>query len=210
MARDDSAPFARGETYNNGGLIDTVNLGGINLEGKEFVFEPDSSTSLGSSYGALASDASGRGIRVRVVRNISAVNLKPSRLAHYQASDPIETKVDGYCYAIGDRVAGVIDEYLPAAGVPPNDLFYIVTDGPTLVKQAHSSPVAFAIGDVLVPIAGGAASVTDDLGGRVGKQDLTGATATLANNIINQVGYVGVVSTVIDDVFKAVVHRAHR
>lgn len=216
MSRDDAPPFARGETYFNDPTAaanannDPLGLGGVNLEGKEFVFEPDNNSSTNGVYGVLAPDPSGRGVRVRVVRNVSGVNLKPCRLAHYKLSDPIETKVDGYTFALGDRLAGVIDEYLPAAGVPSNDLFYIVIDGPTLVKQAHSSPATLAIGDSLVPIAGGASTATDDLGGRVGKQDLTGTAATLANNIINQVGYAGVASTVLDDVFKAVVHRAYR
>src|SRR4051794_5355755 len=116
MARDEAAPFARGETYYNGGTIDQSDLGGANLEGKEYVFEvnaPDDPTK---------SDPSGRPVRVRVVRNKSGQNLKPARIAVFKAADPYETQVDGYAFAVSDRPAGVIDEFLPSAGVPDGDL----------------------------------------------------------------------------------------
>jgi hypothetical protein len=209
MARDEAPPFARGETYANGGPIDANDLGGINLEGKEFVFEPNSQFQGSASQGD--NDPSGRAIRVRVVRNVSGQALKPARLAVYKAGDPYETRVDGYTYAVGDRPAGVIDEFLPAAGVPNNDLFYLVVDGPTVVTQTHSSAATLAIGDRIVPTAGGASSKTDDLAGRVAKQDLTGATATLGNNLQNAVGYVAEAdAATIDKKVKAVVHRAGR
>jgi hypothetical protein len=39
MARDEAPPFERGGTYYRGGAIDASNLGGVNLEGKEWRFE---------------------------------------------------------------------------------------------------------------------------------------------------------------------------
>lgn len=203
MARDDAPPFARGETFANGGPIDSTNLGGVNLEGKEYVFEvnaPDGPTS----------DSSGRLIRCRVVRNVSGVNLKPARIAVYKAADPYETQVDGYTYAVGDRPAGVVDEFLPPAGVPNNDLFYLVVEGPTQVTQTHTSNSSLAVGDRLVPTVGGGASKTDDLAGRVLKQDLTGTAATLGNNIQNVVGFSGEVNNTVDAVVKAVVRLSSR
>jgi hypothetical protein len=211
MARDDAPPFARGETFYNGGLIDPsdpLGLGGLNYEGKEFVFEVNAQDQ-GTGYPA-GQDPTGRPIRVRVVRNVSGGALKGGRIAHYKAEDPYECHVDGYCFALGDRPAGVIDEFLPPAGVPNNDLFYVVIDGPTLVQNTHTSPTTFAIGDKIVPTAGGASSVTDDLGGRVAKQDLTGATATLGNNIQHAIGYAAAADNTIDDKFAAIVHRAFR
>lgn len=203
MARDEAPPFARGETWYNGGPIDTSNLGGINLEGKEYVFEvnaPDDPT---------GADTSGRLIRVRVVRNVSGQALKGGRLAVFKAGDPYETQVDGYAYAVSDRPAGIVDEFLPAAGVPNNDLFYIVVDGPTLVTQTHTAAATVAIGSRLVPTAGGAASKTDDLGGRVGLQDLTGVAAALGDNILNVVGYAAQADAgTVDAKIKAVVHRS--
>lgn len=199
MARDEAGPFARGETLYNGSPIDLTNLGGTNLEGKEYVFE------VNSPDDPNMADPSGRGIRVRVVRNSSGVNLKPARLAHYKPEDPIECHVDGYCFTPAGPPCGVIDEFLPAAGVPANDLFYIVIDGPTKVTNQSGAPITTVIGSRLVPAATGA-SLTDDLAGRVALQDLTGATATLGNNVQNRVGQAGAVSTVANDVFKACVH----
>jgi hypothetical protein len=204
MARDEAPPFARGETYYNGGPIDSSNLGGQNLEGKEYTFEVNAPDATGLDAG----DPSGRKVVVRVVRNSSGQALKGARVAHYKAEAPQGCHVDGYTFSVGHRAAGVIDEFLPAAGVPSNDLFYLVVQGPTKMTQTHTSAAAIVIDSILVPTAGGAGSVTDDLGGRVTLQDLTGATATLGNNVQNVVGFAGAASaTVVDDVFAAVVRR---
>jgi hypothetical protein len=211
MARDEAPPFARGETYYNDPTVaanaanDPLGLGGVNLEGKEFVFE------VNAPDDPAGSDTSGRLVRVRVVRNVSGQALKGGRIAVFKAGDPYETQVDGYAFAVGDRPAGVIDEFLPAAGVPNNDLFYLVVDGPTLVTQTHTSAATLAIGSRIVPTAGGAASKTDDLAGRVALQDLTGATAALGNNIQNVIGFAAQANAaVVDAKVKAVVHRAYR
>jgi hypothetical protein len=214
MARDEAPPFARGETYFNDPTAaanapnDPLGLGGINLEGKEFVFEPDSPAAE-SSNPALGNDPSGRLVRVKVVRNVSPVNLKPARIAHFQAASTAglvyETRIDGYCFAAGDRPAGVIDEYLPAAGVPPNDLFYVVIDGPTSVTNQTAAPVTTAIGSRIVPAVTGA-TAGDDLAGRVALQDLTGATSVLGNAIQNKIGYAASINSTTSGVFNAVAH----
>ncbi len=201
MARDEAPAFERGETYNNGGTIDLVNVGGVNLEGKEYLFEvnpPDDPTQ---------SDTSGRSVRVKVVRNVSGVALKPGRLARFSAAStaPYETQVDGYATVLTDRPAGVIDEFLPAAGVPANDLFYIVVSGPTKVVQGATTQSNVAIGDRLVPVAFGA-TAGDDLGGRFAKQDLTGATSPLASNIQNCFGVAAVANNVAGASIAAIVH----
>ena len=211
MGRTDAPPFARGETYYNGGTIDPndpLGIGGVNLEGKEFVFEPNSQDQA-SGYPA-SSDPNGRPIRVKVVRNRSGINLKGGLIAHWDSGGTytygtntvgpfnLETGVDGYTYQLADRPAGIIDEYLPPAGVVPWDLFYLVIDGPTKVTNQHAVPIVATPGLRLVPaatgtsypITGGAATGrVDPLAGRVALQDLTGATATLGNNIQNCVGF---------------------
>lgn len=213
MARDDSPPFARGETWyglNPNPPIDATSnatLGGVNYEGKEYVFEANSQDE-GAASPATQEDT-GRSIRVRCVRNVSGIALKPGRLAHYAATDPYETRIDGYTFATTDRPAGVVDEFLPAAGVPNNDLFYIVIDGPTKVTQLSVSASVLVIADRLVPGAGTSATTND--AGRVVKQDVTGATGTLAANIFNQVGYASVANNSVEDaLFSAVVHRAYK
>ena len=172
MARDESAPFARGETYANGNMeilnaaTGPFGLGGVNLEGKEFVFEPNSQDDTGTSYNSLGSDPNGRPIRVKVVRNASTINLKPRRLARYQlatAGINLETRVDGYTASLADVPAGMIDEFLPAAGVPPQDLFYLVIAGPSIGTSLTTGTVAINHGDRLVPGAG-TSNITADAG----------------------------------------------
>lgn len=207
MGREENAPFSRGETFYNGGPIDATDnttLGGVNLEGKEFVFEPNSSDSS-SGFSKRQDDQSGRPVRVKVVRNSSGVNLKGGRLAHFSAAStvggPYGTRVDGYTILPGDRPAGVVDEYLPPAGVPANDLFYIVVGGPTSVTNTTTA-ATFAIGTRLVPATAGA-TAGDDLGGRVAPQDLTGATSLLANQVQHTVGYANAANTTSNAVFSA-------
>jgi hypothetical protein len=205
MARDESAPFARGETFYNGSPIDSTNLGGANLEGKEFVFEPNSQDQ-GTGYPA-AGDPAGRPIRVKVVRNRSGGNLKSARVARFEANggsaSPYEGAVDGYCYQATDRPAGVVDEFLPAAGVPNLDLFYIVVEGPTQVTNTHASPTTFAVGDIVITAASGA-SATDDLAGRV-----TNAApgAITAEQITQRVGRAAATNSGADGVFNATTHH---
>ena len=63
---------------------DTLGLGGVNLEGKEFVFEPNSQDDFGAQYSAAyGPDPNGRPIQVNVVRNRSGIYLKGGLLAHY-------------------------------------------------------------------------------------------------------------------------------
>lgn len=217
MSRDEASPFARGETYANGNAeilaaaTGPYGLGGINLEGKEYVFEPNSQDQS-TLYSQLGSDPAGRPIRCKVVRNVSGVALKPGRIAHFQASTltPYETRVDGYTILESDRPAGIIDEQLPAAGVPDQDLFYIVIDGPTKISTGATTSDVVSIGDRLVPAAYGA-TVGDDLGGRFSKQVLTGATSVLAYQIANQVAFAAsaVAATTSTNVLvPAVVHLA--
>lgn len=196
MARDDAPPFARGETFYNSGASATISttdplgLGGVNLEGKEYTFEVNAQDQ-GNGY-PTGQDPSGRPIRVKVVRNSSGIALKPGRIARWLAAttsaSPFECQVDGYAHLEADNIAGIIDEYLPAAGVANNDLFYVVFDGPTSVVTGATTAPTVTPGLVLVPAAYGATQ-GDDLAGRVTLQDLTGATAILAAQISNAIGF---------------------
>lgn len=202
MARDEAPPFARGETYANGSteILNAASgpfgLGGINLEGKEFVFEPNADAE-GAPYGALGPDPAGRLIRVRVVRNVSSINIKPKRVVKFQTGTVgvgLETRVDGYVSAVSDVPAGVSDEYLPAAGVPPQDLFYIVVEGPSIGTAMATGTPALTAGAFLVPGAGTSA-ITDDAG-RVELQSLAGATTVLGANLQNRIGRADVPTTI--------------
>lgn len=132
MARTENPPFERGMTFYNGGTIDANNLGGVQHEGKIWEFEDldYSNTSVGAKK-----QRSGRMVKCMCVRNVSGIALLPKRLAGIYTAG-----ADGK-YALG-RVAGYttttnergypIDEFLPAAGVPANDLFWVVVEGPAM------------------------------------------------------------------------------
>jgi hypothetical protein len=194
MARDEAAPFARGETYYNGEAIDSGNLGGINLEGKEYVIEGDD----------------GRPVRLKVVRNSSSIALKPRRAVKFDTGSGVNvgTRVSGYTAAVGDVPAGVVDEKLPAAGVPANDLFYIVIEGPTEGVTVESGLTAISKGDRVVPGTG--TSSTSDDAGKLQKQDVSGTAATLANNIQNVVGRAAAAQASTNTAVAIVAQFAHR
>lgn len=201
-ARQDVPPFQRGGTFANGDstITDAANValygaGGVNLEGRTYVFEADGDAQY-LSYSSLGADPYGRQVTCRIVRNSSGITLKPGRLVHYTESTSTstaedgryETRVDGYCNAVTDRPAGVVDDYL-TPGVADGDLFYIVIDGPTRVQQVNSSQVALVVGDRLVPATG--TSRTNDDSGRVAKQDASAATTDIMPAIQNMVGFCG-------------------
>ena len=165
MARDESPPWGRGSTYYNGETIDTNDLGGKNLEGKEFVFED-------TEYGT------GESVRVRVVRNASAGALLPGRLVSFQ-STYIGKRVDGYADTLAE-LSFPVDELLPSAGVPANDLFYIVVKGPALCKTDLSGDANNVInaGDILVSQTAATSGATT-----AGRVIATTVAATTANDL---------------------------
>lgn len=191
MARDEAPPFDRGQTYYQGGTIDSNDLGGVNLEGQEWEFEDLDYSSAGANAGSPGVPAyrnPGRKVRVRCVRNVSGIALLPGRLVSYQLSaGQFGNRVDGYTTTTAAPFAGVVDDFLPAAGVPNNDVFFIVIHGPALVLDPLAALAAvLAIGDQVVAIT--AATSGSTTAGRFQTQDLSGATSLLANQIINAVG----------------------
>lgn len=174
MARDDAPPFNRGETWYGGSAIDSNDLGGVNLEGKEYVFED---TIRGTQ----------NPVRVRVVRNKAADVLLPKRLVRFQAGSFYGRRVDGYTSTTAEE-GFPVDELLPSTGVPVNDLFYIVVNGPALVLSdlAGGANNVITTSNNLVALTAATSGATT--AGRVAAQDLTGATAVLANQIQNRIG----------------------
>lgn len=101
-----------------------------------------------------------------LVKNASGIALKPGRIVTWKndADNPFMTAVGGYAYAATDWVAGVVDEFLPAAGVQANDIFWLVRYGFTKVRSAGSGSYTIDIGDKLGPGTG--TSATNDDAGR--------------------------------------------
>lgn len=76
---------------------------------------------------------SNRDVICRLVRNVSDIALREKRLVTW-AADYWGKRVDGYARLNNAaNVAGVVDEFL-SAGIPANDMGWIVVNGPTLVK----------------------------------------------------------------------------
>ena len=76
-----------------------------------------------------------RQVTMMFVRNVSGIALLPKRLVRWK-SGYRNRQVDGYCTADYAEAAGVVDECLPAAGVPNYDGFWIAVKGPHLCLTA--------------------------------------------------------------------------
>ncbi len=192
MARDNSPPFPRGGTYYAGRTINTSDLEGVELEGIEREFEDKSWNSTGAPY------RTNRMVLCRIMRNMTTVALLPKRVGVVTLSSP--NRVVGYCNTTAQKLACVVDEFLPAAGVPYGDLFWGVVRGPAVVKSETTPTNAIAVDDILVAATGAAASTgataaaTTGDAGRVTKQALAaptdaGSTTTYTNQVQNRLGY---------------------
>lgn len=183
MARNENPPFPRGETFYNGETIDTNDLGGIHLEGAEWIFE-DVHASTGVAR-------TGRPVRCRVVRNSSGAAILPKRLVKFEAGAlEYGSRCDGYAIASAadsPEQGWPADEYLAAAGVPTNDLFWIVVEGPAEVLTSIADMATdLGIGGWAVAVTAATSQATT--AGRIIPQLLTGATSRLAANVQNRVG----------------------
>lgn len=122
-------PFPRGTTWGA-----TTTTDGRQIEGTEWLF-PDVNPSTGAhrSYSL---------VRCRAVRNVSASTIAGKRIA--QMSTGTFTRVSGYAQVLGGR-GYPTDEYLPSAGVPTSDIFWVVVDGPAIVTTAVEANMAIAV-----------------------------------------------------------------
>jgi len=79
---------------------------------------------------------SNRQVLCQLVRNVSGTTLYSKRLVKWKTG--YEGKqVDGYTCLDHESAAGVVDEHLPATGVPNYDLFWIAKQGPTLILTSN-------------------------------------------------------------------------
>lgn len=167
----------RGFTY-HGGTPDTVGKT-IGIEGHPVQFKNHFRDGAG-----MQQIRSNRYTHAVLVRNTSGVNLLPGRHVKWQAGFR-GRRVDGYTHTTAQEVAGVVDDQLPAGGVAPNDLFWLLRKGPALIKTPINGGAAnvFAEGDVLIALT--AASSQANTAGRPGKLD-TAVTTSTGAAIINR------------------------
>lgn len=152
-----STPFGLGKTYYEGRTVDTSNYGGINLEGQVVTFTNINILSGNTSVRTTLEDGP---IQARLVRNVSGITLLPGRLVIYKAGQN-DKRVDGYSSTTSQRVAGVVDPFLPSTGVPNGDLFYAIIEGTIPVRRALSNSAADdAEGDTLYAITAATSQAT--------------------------------------------------
>lgn len=189
MSRDENPYFARGTTFNAGNTINTSPFDGVYLEGKEFIFEDVDPRAAAASPGSSPGQRTGRYVKCRIVRNVSGIALLPMRLVSGDTTAPrYTTRANGYTDLAAQDWLGVVDEYLPAAGVPANDLFWVTVAGPTLILTdlAGGANNVIAVGTRMVALTAATSQATT--AGRVYPQDLTGATAVLGGQVYGVVG----------------------
>lgn len=123
------------------------------------------------------------------VRNTSAGALLPKRVVRFAtgtAGSAVFSAVDGYAAIANNEVVGVVDEFLPSAGVAVNDVFWVTVDGPTEVAHALSG-TAIAVGDRLAAIT--AATTGATTAGRVTPSAVAAATTGSDNASLGVIGY---------------------
>ena len=114
-----------------------------------------------------------------LVKNTDATALLPSLLVTYEAGS-FGLEVDDYAAAT-DQPAGMVDEYLPAAGVPAGSWFWIVQKGPTKGTDSGSGLTADTI------IAAAASGEVADASSPPTDNDVGRAMGTVAADAVGRV-----------------------
>lgn len=155
MSMKENLPFQRGQTYYGGTVVDAT--AHADLEGREYVIVDDNQ----NANGGVGTNRTGREIRLRIVRNLSGAALLPRKLVLMKtdgAGNQYAGQVSGYTAATGDK-GYAVDEYLPAAGVVANDLFYVVIKGPAQCITDSAGTTNIPTGGVVVAGTGTAGNV---------------------------------------------------
>ena len=141
------------------------------LEGAEISVPDEVRTAPG-----VATRQSGRPKTMRLVRNVSGIALAPKRAVTW-ATGYRGRRVGGYCTTTAAEIAGVVDDRLPSAGVPANELFWIHRSGPALCKNdiASGAPTVITEGNIIVALTAVTSQATTS--GRIAN----GNAATLAH-----------------------------
>lgn len=125
-------PFNRGETFYGGAVPDAANLKGGHLLGRMYYVDDEEKTA-----GKMVLTKRGnRDVVLMCVRNTAGINLLPKKmvaLAVAGGPDQYLAEATGYATAANEFCLPV-DEFLPAAGVVDDDVFYVVVQGTAKVK----------------------------------------------------------------------------
>lgn len=168
-------PFALGQTLGVSSLTDGTGWVGVV---KQF---PD----VNPITGAIRSNR----IKTCVaVRNVATIALAPKRTVVFATAAGLGglSTVIGYSAVLNAEHVGVVDEYLPTAGVAINDVFWVTVDGPTEVAGLVSG-TAIAAGDRIAAVS--AAASTGLTAGRVGPSLLSAASTAAGDAGLGVIGY---------------------
>jgi len=117
------------------------------------------------------------------VKNSSGVALAPKRVVVFSTTaGKLFSEVTGYSSVTNEERVGVVDEWLPAAGVTANDIFWVTVDGPTEVSAALSGSDIAAGGRLAAITAANSTGTT--VSGRVTPNAYAAAT-----DIAGLIGY---------------------
>jgi hypothetical protein len=146
--------FARGQTLGvTVTLYEAENGDGSNVVGVRKVFRDED-----PKTGALKSN---RTVECIAVKNTSGSALVPGAVAKFKDA-AILAEVDGLA-TTSTALMGVVDEYLPAAGVPNNEVFWLVVRGPSTVTKTATSVAAGASYGLSATAGSAAAQSTNPL-----------------------------------------------
>jgi hypothetical protein len=122
------------------------------------------------------------------VRNVATIALAPKRVVVFATAAGLGglSTVTGYASVLNAEHVGVVDEFLPTAGVAINDVFWVVVDGPTEVAGIVSG-TELAAGNRIAAVS--AAASTGLTAGRVGPSLLSAASTAAGDAGRGVIGY---------------------
>lgn len=146
--------FGRGQTLGiTVKMYESENGDGSNVVGTRKVFRDESPIT-----GAILSN---RTVECIAVKNTSGSALLPGSVAKFKDS-AILSEVDGLA-TTSTALMGIVDEYLPAAGVADGEVFWLVVRGPSTVTKTATSVAAGASYGLSATAGSAAAQSTNPL-----------------------------------------------
>lgn len=146
--------FARGQTLGvTVTMYEAENGDGSTVVGTRKVFRDED-----PKTGALKSN---RLVECLAVKNTSGSALLPGSVAKFKDA-AILSEVDGLA-TTSTALMGIVDEYLPAAGVANNEVFWLVVRGPSTVTKTATSVSAGASYGLSATAGSAAAQSTNPL-----------------------------------------------
>jgi len=146
--------FGRGQTLGiTLKLYEAENGDGATVVGTRKVFRDENPTT-----GAINSN---RTVECIAVKNTSGSALVPGAVAKFKDA-AILTEVDGLA-TTSTALMGIVDEYLPSAGVADGEVFWLVVRGPSTVTKTATSVSAGASYGLSATAGSAAAQSTNPL-----------------------------------------------